>query len=352
MRYPSLLLLPLLAACATPGVETSTFDVDHQLHVNVPPGANHVRIWFTMPSDDPAQEISDWRVESNVDTRIAADPATGNKFLFAEIHDPDLRRIDVQTTFAVHRKEVRSNPNPDKTRPLNPAEKIRMEPYLGANKHIVIDDEIRRLAADITGGEANPVRASRRIYDWVLDNVDYWVKHPSRLKASPVGSSEYCLDSRTGNCTDFHSLWTALARASGIPTRLKYGSFFKGPLDGEDTDQSYHCWPEFWAPDLGWIPLDVAIADLFVDDYQVDDDNRDKVRLTTADGYEGPDAAMVSYYFGNLDSRRVTWNTGRDLNLSPPQAGEPVNAVPKAYVEIDGHEHSDWTRKLTFKEKK
>jgi len=75
----------------------------------------------------------------------------------------------------------------------------------------------RKLAGEITKGEKNPVIASRRIYDWVLDNIEYWVKHPDRLKASSVGSSVYCLEKRTGYCTDFHSLYTALARASGIP---------------------------------------------------------------------------------------------------------------------------------------
>ena len=68
----------------------------------------------------------------------------------------------------------------------------------------------------------------------------------------------------------------------------------------------------------------------------------------------------VDYYFGNLDERRVTWSSGRDLALSPAQAGAPVNALPKAYVEVDGKllpegkadSPSGWMRKLTYREKK
>lgn len=44
---------------------------------------------------------------------------------------------------------------------------------------------------------------------------------------------------------------------------------------------------------------------------------------------------------------------GRDLTLSPRQAGGPVNAIAKAYVEVDGQSVPDgkgWTRKLTFHE--
>ena len=88
------------------------------------------------------------------------------------------------------------------------------------------------------------------------------MKDPKNKKASPVGSTTYCLTSRTGNCTDFESLWTSFARSIGIPTQIVYGSFLKPDLMGQDQDQSYHCWAEFYAPGLGWIPHDVAVADL------------------------------------------------------------------------------------------
>ncbi|MGH7473812.1 MAG: hypothetical protein ACREJW_07700, partial [Candidatus Methylomirabilales bacterium] len=73
----------------------------------------------------------------------------------------------------------------------------------------------------------------------------------------------------------------------------------------------------------------------------------------TADGTFGFDPARVNYYFGNLDERRVVWSRNRDLIMSPKQDGEPVNALPKAYVEVDGKEHPEktgWVRKLTYRE--
>ncbi|MCA8976429.1 MAG: transglutaminase domain-containing protein [Planctomycetes bacterium] len=155
---------------------------------------------------------------------------------------------------------------------------------------------------------------------------------------------------RTGNCTDFHSLWTALARASGIPTRMSYGSLFKPSLDGVDRDASYHCWPEFYAPGIGWIPNDVAVADIFTRPIALDASNTEKVTLTTATGYSGASPEWVDYYFGNLDARRVTWTMGRDLLLSPPQKAGPVNANAKGYVEVDGKEFSGFERKMTFRE--
>ncbi|MBV8102403.1 MAG: hypothetical protein JOZ31_24935 [Verrucomicrobia bacterium] len=40
---------------------------------------------------------------------------------------------------------------------------------------------------------------------------------------------------------------------SGIPVRMVYGSLFKPTLNGVDSDASYHCWVEFFAP-LGISP--------------------------------------------------------------------------------------------------
>ncbi len=350
MKRIALAFLSALAACATtaPRGAEASFDMRHQLAVNVPEGAKQVRIWFVEPQQwDREQRISQFQVDCAHSWRRVKD-SEGNSYIFVELANPKAGKVEVVNRCAVTRREVHVDADPAKTRPHTAAELKEMSKHLGPNTHIVIDDRIRALAARICGGEQNPVVKGRLIYDWVLGNVEYWVKDPDRLKASPVGSSTYCLENATGNCTDFHSLYAAIARAANLPTRMVYGSFFKGPLNGVDQDQSYHCWIEFHAPGIGWVPLDVAVADIFVKDVTLNEKNEPKIRLTTADGYHGPDAAMVDYYFANLEARRVTWSRGRDLSLDPRQAGGPVNMMAKAYVEIDGKPSSDYERKLTF----
>jgi transglutaminase-like putative cysteine protease len=320
---------------------------------SVPDGAKQLRAWLTMPQKDPNQTVSDFKIDSPVPTRIETD-SEGNTFVYLEVANPP-KGMKVAETFNLTRREENSGVDANKTRPITDDEKSRYAKYLAPNTNVIIDDDIKKLSADITAGEKNPVVAARKLYDWTLQNVDYWVKYPDKLKASGIGSTEYCLRSRTGNCTDFHSLWASLARAGGIPTQIVYGSFFKKELDGKDADQSYHCWPEFYAPSFGWVPHDVAIADIYMGDFPTTKDNDEKVRLTTGEGYRGADMAKVNYYFGNIDERRVTWSRGRDLILSPRQDGGPVNAIAKAYVEVDGKSVPDgngWTRKLTFVEKK
>jgi transglutaminase-like putative cysteine protease len=331
----------------------ATFELRNEVKVKVPDGAQRVRMWMALPQDnDPAQQVRDLKVEAPFPYRVERD-SEGSRVLYLEAADPKVKEFTVIETFVVTRSEIRDHVDPAKARPLTDGDRARFAKYLQANKHVVIDDDIKKLANEIVGDETNPVLAARKLYQWVLENVEYWVKDPKNKKASPVGSTTYCLTFRTGNCTDFESLWASLARAKGIPTQIVYGSFLKPDLRAQDQDQSYHCWAEFYAPGIGWVHHDVAVADLYHGDYPVNTDNDRLVRLTTADGTFGNDPARVDYYFGNLDERRVVWSRNRDLTMSPKQDGEPVNALPKAYLEIDGKvypEGTGWVRKLTYRE--
>jgi transglutaminase-like putative cysteine protease len=113
-----------------------------------------------------------------------------------------------------------------------------------------------------------------------------------------------------------------------------------------------HCWAEFYAAGVGWLHHDVAVADLYEGTYPVIAANERLIRQHTADSTYGADQGRIEYYFGNLDERRVVFSRNRDLVLSPPAEGQAVNALPKAYVEVDGRAHPEgtgWTRTLTYR---
>lgn len=298
----------------------------------IPEGARRVRIWLVLPREDPAQEVTGIRLDGP-GAAVREGGTYNNRYAYFELANP-ASSLKVAGDFVVTRREVRVAADPAATRPHTASERRRFRRELEGNRYVPVGGRYATLAREIVGEETNPIRQARLVYDWVLDYVEYWVKDPQRLKASPNGESDYCLATRTGNCTDFHSLYASLTRSLGIPTRLDYGSFFQGEnsplpgrpsLDGKDTDASYHCWVQFHAPGVGWVPLDVALADLL------------------------PTAAERDYYFGALEARRVTWSYGRDLTLAPRQAGPPVNAMHKVYVEVDGRPHTGWERKLTYR---
>lgn len=349
LALPFLLMAAGDLSASTMQPKRATFAITNILTIKVPEGAKQVRIWFAVPQDDAESEVRNFSAEAAHPIRYGKD-SQGNNIGYMEVQAPKEQQITIREAFTLTRTEIRKTPDPKATRPLTEQERAALSAYLQPSTYVIIDDQIKALADQIVAGETNPVLAARKIYDWTLANIDYWVKDPDRLKASPVGSTEYCLRTRTGNCTDFHSLFASLSQAAGIPTKMVYGSLLKPTLNGVDVDGSYHCWIQFYAPNLEWITLDVSLADLYLGDFSLTEKNQRLVELTTATGYRGGDPKMVDYYFGNLDERRVVWSVGRDLRLDPPQDGGPVNAMHKMHVEIDGKPYTDWTRQFTYKE--
>lgn len=343
--------LPLFGGDVSKQVQPkqASFQVKNEFKVQAPKGAKTVRMWFAVPQEDAASVVREFRVTADFPIQYFRDD-WGNRVGYAEVNAPAQSPITIREEFGLTRTEIRNTIDPAKTRPLTDQERAALFAYLQPSTHVIVNDQIKSLSASIVGSETNPILAARKIYNWTLENVDYWVKDPDHLKASPVGSTEYCLRTKTGNCTDFHSLFASLAISSGIPTRMVYGSLLKPTLNGVQIDGSYHCWIYFFAPNYGWLPLDVSLANIYGKEFPVTDKNKKLVELTTATGYKGLDPSKVDYYFGNLDERRVTWSMGRDLIMQPPQEDGPVNALAKVYVEIDGKQSADWTRELTYAE--
>jgi len=345
------LCLSVSAADPSPSSQPkrARFRVTNLLTIQVPKDAKNVRIWFAVPQEDADTIVHDFKVTSAIPVRYDTD-SWGNRIGYAEVATAEHNQLTIEEDFDLTRFETHNVVDAAATRPLTDAERTALNRFLQPTTFIVVNDRMKKLAASVVGNETNPVLAMRKLYDWTYQNVNYWVKDPDHLKASAVGSSEYCLSSKTGNCTDINSLLSSLAISSGIPVRMVYGSLFKPTLNGVDSDASYHCWVEFFAPRLGWIPADASLANIYAEDIKLTEQNKKLVTLTTSTGYNGSDAGKVNLYFGNLDERRVVWSMGRDLMMQPAQEDGPVNSLSKVYVEIDGKQSTNWTRKCSYTE--
>lgn len=103
------------------------------------------------------------------------------------------------------------------------------------------DERIRDQAAKITAGERNAREAARKLNDWVYESV-------RKKPVVSIPSAIEVLNQLVGDCNEHTTLFTALARAQGIPTRMAAGIVYM--RDGF----YYHAWPEVW---LGaWTPVD------------------------------------------------------------------------------------------------
>jgi hypothetical protein len=114
--------------------------------------------------------------------------------------------------------------------------------YLRPTALIQSDDpKIRDQASRIVGTEKDARRAAKKLNDWVY----------AFLQKKPVvsiPSAVEILNQRVGDCNEHTTLYTALARAAGIPTRMAAGIVYLN--DGF----YYHAWPEVWLD--RWTPID------------------------------------------------------------------------------------------------
>jgi transglutaminase-like putative cysteine protease len=118
------------------------------------------------------------------------------------------------------------------------------EPFLRSERFIESDDpQIRAKAEELAGGESDPCEIVEAIYDFVITSITY-----EGYIADAQGAL-YCLRNRSGDCTEFAALMTALCRAAGIPARM-----LEGVTD--DAGDEIHAWMEAYLPGIGWVPFD------------------------------------------------------------------------------------------------
>jgi transglutaminase-like putative cysteine protease len=145
---------------------------------------------------------------------------------------------------------------------------------------------------------------ARTLYDHVIDQVRY-----ARFGTGwGRGDAVYACEAKSGNCTDFHAYFIALARAVGIPARFAIGAAIPSERNAGGID-GYHCWAEFFAEDRWW-PVDISEAD--------------------------KNSSLASYYFGHQPANRIELSRGRDLIIEPGPASGPINFLAYAVLEVDG----------------
>jgi transglutaminase-like putative cysteine protease len=191
------------------------------------------------------------------------------------------------------------------------------EQYLAPDKLVPITGLPAELATKVTSGKTSPLEKARSIYDYVFETMRY----DKTGTGWGHGDVLWACDSKRGNCTDFHSLFIAMARSQSIPARFEIG--FPLPADKASSDiAGYHCWAEFFNPQNGWVPVDISEA------------------------WKHP--VKKDYFFGAHDTDRIQFSVGRDLKLSPPQAGEPLNYFVYPYVEVAGKAYPNVANAFSF----
>ncbi len=313
-----------VAAAATPSRADTIFTVRQSYAVTNVADGRMVRGWFWIPEDRPEQKVLEFRVvEAPASFRITRDPRYGRSWLYAESAVDPARPLRVVTEFKVLRRAVSGMADESKAGSLTEAVQRGFVAETRLDEKLMeVTPEIRAVADDLGGKETNPVALAWKYFQFVIEKSEHYSKSGPMPKGKCLGSAQECMSGKGDCCTDQHALFIALCRARGIPCRLMYGSRLKPENEGKDHDPGYRCWPNFFAPGLGWIPLDISSAD-------------------------SAPLGRAAEWFGGLDENRIEWAEGRDFDLEPRSSVRP-DLVIRGWVEVDGKPHKDFERVVRF----
>lgn len=320
--------LAALLSCFTAAVAhaDTTYLVRQTFTVkDLPAGAKNVRGWFWMPEDRPEQKVAEFRVvEAPESFKITRDPRYGRSWMYAETTAVADKPLRIVTEFKVVRRAVSGLADAGKATALTAQDRRAMAAELRRDeKHMEVTPVFQKIADDLAGPETNPVIQARMFFDYVIAKSDHYSKFSLTPKGKCLGDAGECMAGTGDCCTDQHALFIALCRARGIPCRLMFGSRLQPQNEDTDHNPGYRCWPNFFAPGLGWVPLDISSAD-------------------------AGDPAHAGDWFGGLDDRRMEWAEGRDFELEPKSAVRP-DLVIGGWVEVDGVQHKGFDRVVHFR---
>jgi len=181
--------------------------------------------------------------------------------------------------------------------------------------------EMKELLDAIAGGETNPYKIARRIYDWISENLRYsYAPEYSTI----CNLSRYALEKRYGDCGQIAMLFITLCRIKGIPARWESGWMLYPDMTG------LHDWCVIYLDPHGWIPVDANMGISAIHNWDF---------LST----EEKEAAR-DFYFGRMDPYRLVANSDHGGPFDPAknhfrsdpvdfQRGEAETGVENLYYD-------------------
>ncbi len=276
------------------GVIEGTDHFSFKYEVQLPKFSEPAELWLPIAQSDQFQAIELISMKAPGTQTILKDEKYGNSILHLELL-PEHSNQKITVNYNVVRQEKAPYEE----------ENANLVTYLQATELIPVGDRFGILADEIIEiKQANtPLTKARALYDYVIDNVRY-----AKQGKYGTGDANFACDSKSGNCTEFHSLFISLARSAGIPSRFAVGAGIPSERNEGGVD-GYHCWAEFYAEGKWW-PVDISEANKY--------------------------SALATYYFGHHPANRIEFSRGRDIAPNPLPKSGPINFLAYPVFEIGG----------------
>src|SRR5258706_3660765 len=300
--------LPLGAAFAqsAPGNDGwRIFEVTKRVEVLKPVGTT--RVWLPTPSTvDTSYQKSlgnTWQVEGS-QVELVTDMRYGAGIVSATFAEGARPVLSLTSRFATRNYSV----NPAGGHGML-ASNEELKRYLAPTEFMPTDGIVKSTADGIVKGAKTDTDKARAIYEWVVENT---YRDP-KVRGCGVGDVKFMLENNSygGKCGDLNALFVALCRAVGVPARDVYGirvadsqRGYKSLGKSGDITKAQHCRAEFYAQNVGWIPVDPA-------------DVR-KVILEEKGGKKIDDPKEVAarqFLWGNWEMNWLAYNSAHDVAM-------------------------------------
>jgi transglutaminase-like putative cysteine protease len=296
LRIFLLVLLALVAssrAADNSAIVKGTDQFEFVYRVKLPEIKGEARVWIPLAKTDAFQTVTEEKLNIPLKWERVQDRDYGNDICVLYPQPSDSGKT-IEVRYRVVRREKAAYF-------ANGAEVAR---YLRPEKLVPINETFRTLAEKAVAGKAGDIERAKALYDHVIGRMRY----DKSGSGWGHGDAMYACDVRTGNCTDFHAYFIALARSIGIPARFAIGATI--PADkNKGTIEGYHCWAEILA-DGQWVPVDISEA--------------------------WKNRKLADYYFGHNPANRFELTKGRDLVVDPEPASGPINFLAYPLLEMNG----------------
>lgn len=295
-----------------------------QVKADVVPAGETVRCWLPYPRLYPFQ--TDMRVVTAEPPVLSIDqPFSDNRCLYLEKKAEKSAPVDFKVQFEYTSCATSTEVDPGSVKPYGPGNETVERFTAEKPPHLAFTPELRRLAAEVAGGETDPYLKARRIYDWVAHNIVY----SYTIEYSLIDDlSMFAYRNRYGDCGVMGMMFIALCRISGVPARWQ-GCWMFSP-----EDETIHDWAEFYVEPYGWLPCDPYMGTWAVQE--------------VGSLSEPERQFLLDFYFGNITASRMAANADYSAELHPPKLDFRSDRIDFQRGEAEWNGHNIYFNERTF----
>lgn len=224
---------------------------------NLPRQARQADIWIPVPIANERQTVTLLTTDLAGGT-LTTEPKYGNQMYYRRLDLSQAKQTDtitIKLTYAVRLTEK----SVAEARQLTPLPKTPVRPdmqvYLAPNRLIPLHGPIdtlkqkMQLPAAPFWPPANYTTTSSTIWCTIT-------RH--QAPGAGIGDAVWACSSKTGPCSDYHSIFIGICRSESIPTDHVFGIPFRA---SRGVAKSWHCWARYYVEGPGGMTIDAPEAD-------------------------------------------------------------------------------------------